>query len=533
MKKMYTLQFALNKWLLYCLLFSVTACTQKQQKEEAQTTAATPPNIIYILADDMGYGELGCYGQSKIETPNIDKLAANGMKFTQHYSGAPVCAPARGVLLTGLHAGHAHIRGNDEWAERGDVWDFAKAVEDPNLEGQRPIPADTPTIGKLLQQSGYKTGVVGKWGLGAPLTDGIPNQRGFDFFFGYNCQRQAHTYYPKHLWKNQEKVLLDNELVVPNAKLAKDADPYDSASYAKYNLTDYAPELMQKEVLNFIEANKEQPFFMYYATPIPHAPIQAPKRWVDYYVKKFGEEEPYLGNRGYFPHRNPKAGYAAMISYLDEQVGEIVAKLKELGLYENTLIVFTSDNGPTYNGGTESPWFNSGGPFKSEYGWGKGFLKEGGIRVPMIASWPGHIKAGTQTDHASAFYDILPTFCEITGTQAPDNTDGISFLPTLLGQKQTKSHDFLYWEFPAYGGQQAVRMGNWKGIRKNILDKKKEMEFELFDLSADIQEVNNLADQHPEIVEKILKIMEREHTPASIERFKMPALGDELAAKAE
>ena len=487
-------------------------------------TSQRPPNIIYILADDLGYAELGCYGQSLIETPNIDALATGGMRFTQHYSGAPVCAPARCILMTGKHAGHAYVRGNDEWRERGEVWDFAKAVNDPNLEGQRPLPTGTFTVGRMLQQQGYKTAIVGKWGLGAPLTEGIPNKQGFDFFFGYNCQRQAHTYYPKHLWKNEEKVWLDNPLVVPGTKLDSLADPSEDASYANFRLTDYAPELMLEESLSFMEANKDQPFFLYFASPIPHVPLQAPQKWVDHYQEKFDKEEPYLGNRGYFPNRTPHATYAAMVSYLDEQVGALVEKLKEMGEYENTLIIFSSDNGPSFNGGTDSPYFDSAHPFRSERGRGKGFTYEGGIRVPMIAHWPGKIQAGSTSDHISVFYDVMPTLGEVTGAEMPGDLDGISFLPTITGKGPQAVHDFLYWEFPSYTGQQAIRMGDWKGIRTNLF--KDSLGIALYNLKTDIREENNVADEHPEIVEQIRVIMEREHVPATIERFKIKQLGD-------
>lgn len=485
--------------------------------------AAEKPNIIYILADDLGYNELGCYGQKKIETPHIDALAASGVRFTQHYSGSPVCAPSRCVLLTGKHTGHAHIRGNDEWKERGDTWNFAKAVDDPNLEGQRPLPAGTKTIGTQLQSVGYKTAIVGKWGLGAPLTEGIPNKQGFDFFYGYNCQRQAHTFYPKHLWRNEEKHWLDNELVVPGTKLPEGADPNDPASYAKYRLKEYSAELMLKEALGFVRENENNPFFLYFASPIPHVPLQAPERWVKHYQEKFGPEEPYLGDKGYFPNRTPRATYAAMVSYLDEQVGDIVAELKKLGLYENTLILFSSDNGPTYNGGSDSAFFESASPFKSEYGWAKGFTAEGGIRVPMIASWEGTIRGGRTSQHVSAFWDVLPTLCEVAGAPLPSDVDGISFLSTLMGQPQT-AHEFLYWEFPAYEGQQAVRMGDWKALRKRIFKGNKELE--LYNLKTDPREQVNVANAHPEVVAKIEAIMKREHEPAVLERFKIPQLGD-------
>ncbi len=491
--------------------------------ETIKPISGKKPNIIYILADDLGYGELGCYGQKQIETPNIDKLAANGMRFTQHYSGAPVCAPSRCVLLTGKHMGHSFIRGNDEWDERGKVWDYKAMIADSTLEGQSPLPDDEITIAQLLKTAGYATGIVGKWGLGAPHTNSIPTKKGFDFFFGYNCQRQAHTYYPIHLYRNEHRVYLDNETVAPNTRLEKGADPLNPDSYNKYTLKEYAGDLMFKELTGFVEENKNNPFYMYWATPIPHAPIQAPQRWVDYYVKKFGNEKPYLGDNGYFPHRYPHAGYAAMISYLDEQVGQLVQQLKNLGIYENTLIVFTSDNGPTYNGGTDSPWFNSGGPFKSEMGWGKGFTHEGGFCVPMIASWPAKIKKGTESNHISAFWDVLPTLCDITGLKTPQYADGISFLPELTGKKQ-KVHPYLYWEFPEYGGQQAIRIGKWKGIRKEI--QKGNLKIELFDLENDLQEQNDISATHPEIVKKMKQIMIKEHVPATNKLFRMKILGD-------
>lgn len=492
---------------------------------QKKPVATEKPNIIYILADDLGYAELGCYGQQKIETPNIDALAAEGIRFTQHYSGAPVCAPSRCVLLTGKHSGHAQIRGNDEWGDRGDVWNFEAMAADPNLEGQRPLKPGTQTIGTLLKQAGYTTGIVGKWGLGGPLTEGIPNKQGFDFFFGYNCQRQAHTYFPLHLWKNTEKVLLDNKMVAPNTKLPEGADPYAPESYADFWLTDYAPYRMQAEVIGFIKENKDNPFFMYYANPISHAPLQAPEKWVKYYVEKFGDEKPYTGDRNYFPHRYPHACYAAMVSYFDEQVGEIVATLKELGIYENTLIIFTSDNGPTFNGGTDSPWFDSAKPFLCTPGWGKGNVTEGGIRVPMIAHWPGKIKPGTTTGHISAFYDVLPTFCDIAGITPAEPTDGISFLPVLLGKENQPVHEFLYWEFPASGGQQAVRMGKWKGIRKNIF--RDSLRVQLYNLEEDITEQFDVSDRYPEVVREIERIFVQEHTPAENERFRIKQLGDE------
>jgi arylsulfatase A-like enzyme len=499
------------------LIHLISGCTPSRDKEKC-------PNILYILADDLGYAELGCYGQERVETPNLDRLAAGGMRFTQHYAGAPVCAPSRCVLLTGLHTGHAQIRGNDEWSARGDVWNYEAMEKDPGLEGQRPLKAGTTTIGTLLQEAGYRTGIVGKWGLGGPLTEGIPNRQGFDFFYGYNCQRQAHTYFPVHLWKDTTKVMLDNKTVPPHTGLPEGADPNEPESYADFWLNEYASELMQQEVIRFIRENRDGPFFLYYANPIPHNPLQAPKRWVDHYVEKFGDEEPYPGDRGYFPHRYPHAAYAAMVSYLDEQVGEIVQTLKELGLYEHTLILFSSDNGPTWSGGADSPWFDSARPFKSERGWGKGNLTEGGIRVPMIAQWPGKIKAGTETDHISAFYDVLPTLCDVAGIYKPENIDGISFLPVLLGEGTQEEHAFLYWEFPASGGQQAVRMGKWKGIRKNIF--RDSLQVQLYNLEVDIRELHDVSARYPEMTRKMEDIFRQEHIPSTNDRFRFPQLGD-------
>ena len=482
-----------------------------------------PPNIIYILADDLGYGELGVYGQKIIETPNIDLLAKNGILFTQHYSGSPVCAPSRSVFMTGQHTGHTPIRGNDEWKERGDTWNYQAMFDNPYLEGQRPIPDSTVTIAELLKSAGYKTGMVGKWGLGAPTTEGLPNRQGFDFFYGYNCQRQAHTLYPMHLWRNEERHLLNNKNVPPHANLEEGVDPNDPASYDDFILNDYAPELMHKEAIKFLEENQNQPFFLYYASPLPHVPLQAPEKWVNYYRAKLGKEKPYTGT-SYFPNQTPRATYAAMISYLDEQVGDLVSKLVELGVYENTIIIFTSDNGPTYAGGADTPFFDSAKPFKTEYGWAKGFVHEGGIRVPMIASWPSKIKTGSQSDHSSVFYDMMPTFCDLVGITIPSYTDGISIVPTLMGRKSQKKHDYLYWEFPAYKGQQAVRMGKWKAIRRNIFEGN--LAIELYDLESDVQELNNVADQHMDIVNKITVILDKAHTPSHLERFQFPQLGD-------
>ncbi len=501
------------------------ACGSTDKSKVTQAVEKPKPNIIYILADDLGYGELGVYGQKKIETPNIDALAKEGMLFTQHYTSAPVCAPARYMLMTGQHSGHAYIRGNEEWKERGEVWDYKAMARDSVLEGQRPMPVNTITLPMKLQEVGYTTGMVGKWGLGAPHTHSIPTAMGFDFFYGYNCQRQAHTYYPLHLYRNEKRVHLANDTIAPHTGFPEGADPGDPASYSDFNLNDYAPELMFRELTQFVEVNKQKPFFLYWATPIPHVAIQAPQPWVDHYIEKFGAEEPYLPQKGtgYFPHKNPRAGYAAMISYLDGNVGKLVAQLKDAGIYENTLIIFTSDNGPSYAGGADPEWFNSAQPFDGRYGRGKGFVYEGGIRVPMIASWPARIKAGSETSLISVHYDVMETLAELTGFKAPEN-DGISFLPTLLSEAGQEAHEFLLWEFPEYDGQLALRMGDWKVVRQQLKSEKAAPTLELYNLSSDPTEQNNVAAGHPDILKKAAKIFEREHRNASIEKFRIPAI---------
>lgn len=332
-------------------------------------TQPASPNVIYILMDDLGYGDIGCFGQDKIETPHIDRLCSEGIKLTQHYSGSPVSAPARCVLMTGMHSGHAQIRFNNELAERGAVNNYDSVYVHKELEGQFPLQANTMTIGRMMQQAGYTTGCFGKWGLGYPGSEGTPNKQGFDRFYGYNCQRQSHTYYPPFLYNDEERVYLSNKVTDPHrSPLDKGADPNDLASYAKYTQKEYANDLIFDELMGFVDANKRKPFFLMWTTPLPHVSLQAPERWVQHYVEKFGDEKPYTGQAGYLPCRYPHATYAAMISYFDEQIGQLIEKLKAEHLYENTLIVFTSDNGPTFNGGSDSPWFNSGGPFNSAYG---------------------------------------------------------------------------------------------------------------------------------------------------------------------
>ncbi len=467
------------------------------------TAKPKTPNIIYILADDLGYGELGCYGQQKIETPNIDRLAAEGMRFTQHYSGSPVCAPSRCTLLTGKHTGHAYIRDNYEIGGWGP--------DEP--EGQLHLPAGTPTLGRLLQQSGYATCAVGKWGLGGPESTGHPNKQGFDHWYGYLCQRVAHNYYPTHLWRNDKKHMLDGNPYF-RAHQRIDAPPKDASGYDRFRGKQYAPDLMIDEALGFIRKNKDAPFFLYYATPVPHAAIQVPEDSLRRYAGRW-DDEPYLGHKGYLPHPSPRAGYAAMISRMDRDVGRIMTQLKELGLDKDTIVMFSSDNGPTFNGGTDSRFFNSAGPLRGL----KCDLYDGGIRVPLIARWPGRVAPNSTSDHVSAFWDVLPTVAGIVGAETPDDIDGISLLPTLLGTGKQREHPHLYWEYRSRGGGQALRTGRWKGLRLKLA-KSDDAPVELYDLQSDIGEKNNLADKHPDIVKRIKELMktartESEHFPLS------------------
>lgn len=429
-----------------------------------------PPNIVYILADDLGYGDLSFLGQQNFATPNIDRLAAEGLVFTQHYSGSTVCAPSRSSLMTGQHTGHTYVRGNREIQP----------------EGQEPLPANTFTVAGMLQQAGYATGAFGKWGLGFPGSEGDPNNQGFDEFFGFNCQRIGHHYYPWYLWHNQEKVILEG-----NAGNATGQ---------------YAPDIIHLEALKFMEDNKDKPFFMYYPTIIPHAELFAPEEYMEKYRGKFLPEKVYEGyDEGpqfrmgpYGSQPESHAAHAAMINVLDDQVGEIIAKLKELGIENNTLVIFTSDNGPHLEGGADPDYFNSNGPFKGY----KRDLYEGGIRVPLLAWWPGKVMPGN-TDHISAFWDFMPTVAELIQAEKPAGIDGISYLQTILGNssKQEK-HDYLYWEFHERGLTQAIRMDNWKAIRKGI-----DGPVELYDLSTDIGEATDVAGTNLETVARMKEIL--------------------------
>ena len=437
------------------------------------------PNIIFILADDLGYGDLGCYGQKTIKTPNIDKLAAEGMKFTDHYAGSTVCAPSRCCLMTGLHTGHAIVRAN----------------------GNVPLRPSDVTVAELLKRRGYTTGIIGKWGLGEPGTTGIPNKQGFDYWFGYLNQRHAHNYYPEYLWRNEEKYELKNE--VNHIIGGRDRTPGGVAT----KRVEYSHDLFAAKALKFIERNKDNPFFLYLPFTIPHANNEAGKK---------GMEVPSFGQYADKDWPEPQKGHAAMITRMDGDIGKLMALLKRLDIDKNTIVMFSSDNGPHKEGGADPAFFKASGTLKGY----KRALYEGGIRVPMIARWPGKIKAGSKTDHISAFWDFLPTCCELAGSDIPNGIDGISMVPTLLGrQRRQMKHEALYWEFHEQGKKQAVRMGDWKGVRLNVA-KRADGPIELYNLKDDIGEKNDVANRHPETVAKIEKLMKSARTPS--EHWKMP-----------
>ncbi len=456
-----------------CASLAIVSCSQSNKEK-------SPPNIIYILADDLGYGDLSCYGQQKFSTPNIDRLAGEGMLFTQHYTGSTVSAPSRSCLMTGLHTGHTPIRGNRGWKP----------------EGQWPLPADSYTVAEMLKTKGYVTGAFGKWGLGFIDTDGDPNKQGFDEFYGFNCQSLAHNYYPDHLWHNHDMIILHEN---------------DSGKTGAYSA-----DLIHKAAIDFIEINRDKPFFLFYPSTIPHAELYAKEEYMEMFRGKFDPEKSYkgvdegpnfrLGPYGSQPEAH--AAFAAMVKELDDYVGEILAKLMETGLEKNTIVIFASDNGPHLEGGADPDYFNSNGNLKGY----KRDMYEGGIRTPMLVKWPGKIKAGSTSDHISAFWDIMPTFAQITGAEIPAGIDGISFLPALLGKNnRQKQHEYLYWEFHEQGGKTALRTGNWKAVKLNI-NKIPQGETELYDLSVDISETSNVASTNTEIVKKMEELMKQAHT---------------------
>lgn len=452
------------------MLWTSLALTLLQAPPATQESPTTPPNIIYIMADDLGWGDLSVQGQKRFETPRLDQMAAEGMRFTSHYSGSTVCAPSRAVLMTGLHTGHVAVRGNRE----------NKPI------GQFPLPAASLTVAEILKSDGYETAVIGKWGLGPPGSEGAPLAQGFDHSFGYNCQRNAHFFYRDFLFRDDEKIEIDPE--------------------------QWTHELLTEDALDWLgEREASKPFFLYLPYTIPHASIEAPQELIDPFIGRWGKEKAHKGGH-YSAQPTPHAAFAAMVSQLDADVGKVLDLLRAKGLAENTLVIFTSDNGPHREGGADPEFFDSNGPYRGI----KRDLYEGGIRVPHIAWWPGTVKPGV-SDHASAMWDFLPTACELAGMPIPSDLDGISYAPTLLGKEQ-RPHRFLYWEFHERGAAQAVRMGKWKGVRTQ-LKKNPEAPLELYDLSTDPGETTNLAAKHPEVVARLMRILHSQHLPDSNWKF--------------
>lgn len=491
-------------FLFFICVISLSGCTGSVSDEKSGIgNEAVQPNIIYILADDLGYGDLGSYGQINIQTPNLDRMAAEGMRFTQHYSGSTVCAPSRSVLMTGLHTGHTQIRGNKEIMP----------------VGQYPLKFGTVTIPKLLKEAGYTTGGFGKWGLGYPGSEGEPSLQGFDEFFGYMCQRRSHFFYPEFLYHDMcgvpiEKVQLEGNWVgdvsTENFQREGAGPPIEKGLYSQDVITERA--------LQFIDENRNGPFFLYLPSQIPHASLEVPEEAMQIYLDENGEsifdEDTSHPFGAYTKTEMPVATYAAMVSLLDSYVGMIIEKLEELGLEENTLVILTSDNGSYTEGGYHYYMHNSNGELRG----GKRDLYEGGIRVPFIAKWKGYIQAGTVSDHITWFPDMMPTFAELAGATVPSGLDGISMVPILLGRGDQKEHNYLYWEFHAQSGKQAVRKGNWKAVRLNMNSEEGPVT-ELYNLNDDPEEQNDIAEQHPEIIKEMEEIMKREHIPSEVFPF--------------
>lgn len=482
--------------------------------------AQSKPNIIYIMCDDMGWGDLGCYGQQLIATPNLDRMASEGMRFTQAYAGSPVSAPSRASFMTGQHTGHTHVRGNKEyWPGSGNVTygnntDYARV-------GQEPYSTDHIIIPEIMKKEGYTTGMFGKWAGGYEGSASTPDKRGIDEYYGYICQFQAHLYYPNFI-NEYSRSAGDTE--VRRVVLEENIDhPMHGDGYK--NRKQYTADLIHQKAMAWLDKQTaDQPFLGIFTYTLPHAELAQPEDSILLaYKGKFCQEKTYGGDAGsrYNPTQYGHAEFAAMITRLDVQVGEILAKLKEKGLDENTIVIFTSDNGPHEEGGADPAFFNRDGVLKGT----KRSTHEGGIRVPFIVRWPGTVPAGTVSDHQLAFYDLMPTFCELAGVDdyvskysnpqlANDYFDGISFAPTLTGEGEQEQHEFLYWEFHETN-MMGLRMGNWKLVVKNGL-------CSLYDLATDVHEDTNVASKYPEVVSKMKDIIKREHTDSQLFKVTLP-----------
>lgn len=434
------------------------------------------PNVIFILADDLGYGDLGVYGQERIRTPNLDRMAEEGLRFTNFYAGSTVCAPSRSVLMTGRHAGHTSVRGNSYGPEQ--------TLRDTDV-----------TIAEMLQDGGYATSLIGKWGLGKPQFGHMPTDEGFDYFFGYADQTHAHNYYPEFLYQNLDTIRLDNEVV-----LAPPRPQGFRGGYATGRV-DYSHDLFMDESLEWIDEHSDEPFFLYLALTIPHANNEA-----RHTEEHHGMEVPDYGRYADEDWPEAQKGTAAMITRMDEGVGRVLDRIRELGLEEETIVFFSSDNGPHAEGGNDPQFFDSNGPLRGI----KRDLYDGGIRVPAIAWGPGLVPGGRVTDHVGYFGDFLPTVAELAGTEVPEGHDGISLMPVLIGNEEAQEeHDYLYWEFYERGSAQAVRKGSWKAVRQPMLTGP----IELYDLSVDLGETNDVANEHPDVIREMKRIMEEAHEP--------------------
>ena len=463
------LRFMKNAFL--CLLSLVLPAVALGQSPQPK------PNLIWIMADDLGYADLGCYGQKVIRTPNLDRMAAEGMRFTHFYAGATVCAPSRSVLMTGLHHGHTRVRGN-----AGQTNPAAQALKEGDV-----------TVAGILQKAGYKTALIGKWGLGnvGEAESGLPRKQGFDYFYGYLSQHHAHNHFPDYLWRNESKEPLSN-IIVPVGE--------DGAGYATEAIH-FADDLFTDDALKFVSENQAQPFFLYWSLVIPHANNERGRILGD------GAHVPDYGPYADKDWPNPDKGQAAMITRMDSYVGRMMKHLEQLGLAQNTLVVFTSDNGPHNESKHDLTRFNPSGPYTGI----KRSLTDGGIRVPFIAWWPGKVKPGGESAHVGYFPDWLPTAVELAGAPAPEKTDGISLVPVLTGKAEAQpKHEFLYWEFHEGGFKQAaLYQGRWKGIRMGGPD----APVQLFDQQNDVAEKTNVAAEHPQIAEKISAYLKTARTP--------------------
>lgn len=477
----------------FALLLAAGCATPRAQER--------PLNVVFILADDLGWAELGCYGQEKIRTPNLDRLAREGLRFTRHYSGAPVCAPSRNVLMTGLHLGHTAVRGN----KRAEGYP----------EGQHPLPDETLTIAEHFKKAGYATGAFGKWGLGPAGSSGDPNRQGFDVFFGHNCQGVAHSFYPPHLWKNGDQVPLNAKPVPGHGK-----QPEGDVLLKDWTGERHASGPILQASLDFLRANAARPFFLYLPFTEPHLALQPPVELLDLYPKEW-DARPYRGEAGYTPHPRPRAAYAAMISALDRHVGEVLKTLDVLGLADRTLVMFSSDNGTTHLrgevgvGGVDAAFFKSTANLRGF----KGSVYEGGIRVPLIARWPGRVKPGSVSDVPSYFADHFPTLCEAAGLPVPAGLDGLSLLPVLEGRAMPARNPMV-WVFPEYGGQFAVNFGRLKVVKQGVKTPKPGP-WELYDLDRDPGETQDLAAERPDVVAKAVEILRAQTGENPV--FPMPA----------